>query len=51
MRERERQLLLQELLDVWAADIGSLFDFDDLKDLWDIALGLVTRTMVKGCIT
>lgn len=33
MRQREPELGLQELLDVWSANIGSLLDFDDFEDL------------------
>lgn len=33
MRQRESQVLGEELLDVWAADVVSLLDLDDLEDL------------------
>lgn len=33
VRQRELQVLGNELLDVRAADIGSLLEFDDLEDL------------------
>jgi hypothetical protein len=31
--KRELEVLLDELLDVWAADISDLGDLDDLEDL------------------
>lgn len=31
--ERELEVLLEELLDVWAADVVGLLDFNDLQDL------------------
>ncbi len=34
MRERELEVLGEELLDVWASDVGGLLDFDDLEDLF-----------------
>jgi hypothetical protein len=36
MREGEFQALGQELLDVWAADVGGLLDLNDLEDLESI---------------
>lgn len=34
VRQRELQVLRDELLDVGAADIGGLLELDDLKDLF-----------------
>ena len=33
VREGEFDVLGQELLDVWTADVSSLLDLDDLEDL------------------
>ena len=35
VREGEFEALLEELLDVWAADIGGLLNLDDLENLMD----------------
>jgi hypothetical protein len=33
VRQREFQVLGEQLLDVWAADIGALLNFDNLQDV------------------
>lgn len=35
MRQREAEVRLEELLDVWPADVGVLLDLSDLEDLWE----------------
>lgn len=34
VRKRELEVLGEELLDVWAADVLGLLDLDNLEDLW-----------------
>ena len=36
MCERETQFALEELLDVWAADIVGLFELNDTDDLYKV---------------
>jgi hypothetical protein len=38
--ERELEVLLEELLDVRAADIGGLGDLDDLEDLLNLLVSI-----------
>ena len=33
MRQRELEVLREQLLEVWTADVVRLLDFDDLQDL------------------
>lgn len=50
VRQREAEILLQYLLDVWSANVGRLLDFDDLEDL-QIAISLVLVQHVREELT
>lgn len=40
MRKRELEVLGEELLDVWAADVIGLFNLDDLEDLHGVLVSV-----------
>jgi len=48
--QREAEILLQYLFDIWSANVGSLLDFNDLENL-QIAISLALMQHVREELT
>lgn len=51
MRKREAEALLDELLDVWSAEVADLLDLDNLEDLERVSENMLAAFLLPAILT